>query len=384
MELRKRKKIDYNKKQVRTTPNPNPNSSNLSLTVSRKPVKPLLADSDVIFTDPPRINTTISKSNASGPGFKKNKSGKRQSMAPRNNIVQTTHNQISHKENGNTNVVTKIEQNDTTQPINTNLDKIVVTVLERPSMKTNFELEETIDSIDTMEFYSKNLARLIDLQYEIYYKNLKKPALLGPKKFESLKVPNDIINLKKIHSGWLQLVEDLKKIETEKARIDLGMNNCFDTPEYLPNCDMNKINDLIVLSSEVETRKLEEKYKSSSLYNTNGNLNQPMIQNNATVNEEDTLITAVSKIHGINCDNLKEIKSKNLTVDGKVNFDPNFIDPNEIRTISRKIDKPLLREKNNNLNWPNKIKKKKIRGKDTHPMEIDNPTLKFRDVPLFH
>lgn len=389
MELRKRKKVDYTKELVQTAPESNQTSVSSTSTVSSITTNSVNSTLAAPTTTTMTTNSTNNNDNSNvgthsavHASSKKNKitaASKKQNLAqnsvpPQNNDI-TNIDQASH--NVNNKVYTRNQSKTESKPhINTGLNKIVVNVLERPSMKTNFNLQETAESIDTMELYSKNLERLIDLQYELYYKDLKKPELLGPKNFESLKLPNDLVTLRNIQYGWTKLVEDLKKIEMNKVDIDNHtsvMDNNFNNSEYLSNCDLTTLNSLLILNNKLKTENVNGTY-----YNSN------TVNNNGIKNDDNSLINAISKIHNINCDNLKDLKSKTLTPDGKVNFDPNFIDPNEIKIISKKIDKPLLREKNNNLNWPNKIKKKKIRGKSAQSMDIDNPTLRFRDVPLFH
>lgn len=239
--------------------------------------------------------------------------------------------------------------------------------LKRPALKT-VNSHQDINNIETipivcLENYLKDLNRLIKLQQKLYYQNLKTPRLLGPKHFKHLKFPDDMINLRKISYNLEKVVSYRKLIdkEDETAR----------SHDY--------INDTSQYSSVLDQQKLISIAKQESL---------------DKLNEEDATLL-IANIYGIDSSLVRDLKCNNLYINGKIHFDPDYINMSELKSICRKIDKPLLREKSNNLLWPSRIRKKKHKSKNSNNNEENNtnidadikekhPSYKFHNIPLFN
>lgn len=239
--------------------------------------------------------------------------------------------------------------------------------LKRPALKT-VNSHQDINNIETipivcLENYLKDLNRLIKLQQKLYYQNLKTPRLLGPKHFKHLKFPDDMINLRKISYNLEKIVSYRKLIdkEDETAR----------SHDY--------INDTSQYSSVLDQQKLISIAKQESL---------------DKLNEEDATLL-IANIYGIDSSLVRDLKCNNLYINGKIHFDPDYINMSELKSICRKIDKPLLREKSNNLLWPSRIRKKKHKSKNSNNNEENNtnidadikekhPSYKFHNIPLFN
>lgn len=252
-----------------------------------------------------------------------------------------------------------------------NLKHIINNIsLKRPTLKT-VDLPQDNENIETvpiqcLEKYKKDLNRLIKLQQELYYKNLKTPRLLGPKHFRHLKFPDDMINLQKISYSLEELVHYRKMMEKR----NVAGNNDY-------------IDDTLQYSSTHLSTENRQKLISIAKHKDNDKLND----------EDATAL--IANIHGIDSSIVRDIKCNNLYIDGKINFDPDYINISELKSICKKIDKPLLRERCNNLSWPSRMKKKKHKPKNGDINEENNanpvldinekhPSYKFHNIPLFN
>lgn len=84
------------------------------------------------------------------------------------------------------------------------------------------------------------------------------------------------------------------------------------------------------------------------------------------------LLGAVARIHGIDIRDIKDIESLSTTIVA-----------NEIKSICRKLDKPLQKERNTLLPWP--IKQPKKKKTEVHASIDDNAaSLPFEDIPLYN
>lgn len=239
--------------------------------------------------------------------------------------------------------------------------------LKRPALKT-VESRQDKDNIETvpihcLENYSKDLNRLIKLQQNLYYQDLKTPRLLGPRYFKHLKFPDDMLNLQKISCSLEELVSYRKIIDNEGEHTET--HDCIDeTSQYLSVSDQQK------LVSIVKQKNLDK------------------------LNEEDITLL-IANIHGIDSNLVRDLKCNNLYINDKIHFDPDYINVSELKSICRKVDKPLLRERNNNLSWPSRMRKKKHKSKNsdnseendtnTNPgIKENHPSFKFHNIPLFN
>ncbi|CAL9732689.1 hypothetical protein MOUN0_O03686 [Monosporozyma unispora] len=231
-------------------------------------------------------------------------------------------------------------------------------VLQRPPLKTDtnkVQQDNQTASIETLQEYLSDLSRLTQLQQGIYFEDLKEPQMLGPKHFKHLKFPDDMMNLRKISHGLNDLIKYRAMLEEQGSQAE----------EY---------------HSKQLSEDRQRKLVSIATHKDIGK-----------VNSED--VTAlIATIHGIDSTQVRDIKCNRLYINGKINFDPDYVNINEIKSICKKIDKPLLREKNNNLTWPTRMKKKKINkivrnkpndNSEPNPKE-SHPAYKFRNVPLFN
>lgn len=231
-------------------------------------------------------------------------------------------------------------------------------VLQRPPLNsdtTKVEEDNQVASIETLQGYLTELNRLTQLQQKLYFQDLRKPQMLGPKHFKHLKFPDDMMNLGKISHGLNDLI---------KYRILLDKQDLQQEEYQCTQLSADRQRKLVSIATHKDIGK---------------------------VNSED--VTAlIATIQGIDSSQVRDVKCNKLYINGKINFDPDYVNINEIKSICKKIDKPLLREKNNNLTWPTRMQKKKINkttknGSNTNsnPNPKDpHPAYKFRNVPLFN
>lgn len=216
--------------------------------------------------------------------------------------------------------------------------------LKRPSYESLSDYNNEDDSvlpITSLQEFLRTLDRLIPIQDKLYYKNLTGPKFLGPKNFESLRLPSDIQNLQNIGTNLKQLIE--LKIESENSQA----HNALST-SYTPT---------IKTYNEKQIRSL----------------------NNLKHFSDNDMVNKVAWIHNINTLDIKELKH----ISNKNMLDSSFVNIGEVKAISRKLDKRLIRERDMLLEWPTKTKRKKKRTNPEAQNKNDSDH-KFANVPLFN
>ncbi|CAL9738186.1 hypothetical protein MOSE0_N05226 [Monosporozyma servazzii] len=231
-------------------------------------------------------------------------------------------------------------------------------VLQRPPLKSDaikVEEDNQVASIETLQGYLGDLARLTQLQQKLYFQDLRKPQMLGPKHFKHLKFPDDMINMGKISHGLSELIKYRTLLDEQGSKQE----------EY--HCAQ---------LSEDRQRKLVSIATHKDIDKVNG----------------EDVTALIATIQGIDSNQVRDVKCNKLYINGKINFDPDYVNINEIKSICKRIDKPLLREKNNNLTWPTRMQKKKVnkitknlsKEKSNPNPKEPHPAYKFRNVPLFN
>lgn len=224
--------------------------------------------------------------------------------------------------------------------------------LTRPFYKsqTNYRDEENaITTIQELKLFSNTLEKLIPIQQKLYYDDLNGPQFLGPRNFETLKLPSDIQKLKNISSGVSDFVQYKESVENVENLLNTNPDASVDIV-YTPTITDERLKEIKMLS---QFRDIPE-------YD---------------------MVDRLANIHSINIKDTKCIRNLNI----KQNLDSNFINKNEVNVISKRLEKKLQKERNNNVTWPNKIKLKKIQKQQK---QSGNPDLtrkiRFIDVPLFN
>ena len=96
---------------------------------------------------------------------------------------------------------------------------------------------------------------------------------------------------------------------------------------------------------------------------------------------EFEIVDRLAQIHGINIRDIHGLRQANI----KPMLDSNFVNKNEVNSISKRLDKKLQKERNNNVVWPTKTKKKKAQNKKNKAKkEIQDSKLRFSNIGLFN
>ncbi|SMN21218.1 similar to Saccharomyces cerevisiae YPL068C Protein of unknown function [Maudiozyma saulgeensis] len=231
-------------------------------------------------------------------------------------------------------------------------EKMKGVTLTRPFYKSQVNYHDEKDAIITiseLNQFSRTLDKLIPVQRDLYYLDLKGPKYLGPKNFETLKLPSDINNLQNISNELKQFIN-----YREEAKV---------REEDLKN-DPSKINEAsynpIITKEKMEGIKVLSKFEDIPGFE---------------------IIDRLAQIHNINIRDIHGLRQANI----KPMLDSNFINKNEVNSISRRLDKKLQKERNNNLAWPTKIKKKKTQTKKNKAKDENSSSkLRFSNIQLFN
>lgn len=192
--------------------------------------------------------------------------------------------------------------------------------LKRPCYKS-MEQQDDENLHGDIAFYKeslKGLKRLIRIQNDLYYKDLTVPKYMGPSKnFQLLRIPNDLKTLK----------------------------------------DISK--DLEYLLKEMSNTNTTEHQSSSS-----EKVAQALLSYTDTQHDHPSLICRLAELHDI------DIRDISDTLINKTNSCSSKI---EMKSITKKLDKPLIKAKDNSLRWPSKPTKKQRLLKNS----------RFNNVPLY-
>lgn len=269
------------------------------------------------------------------------------------NLKTTSPSHTVHRNNiTNTNIIPKKPRKNISKKDEELNKKMKGVVLTRPFYKsqTNYRDERSsITPIQKLRDISNTLEKLIPIQQNLYYDNLSGPQFLGPRNFETLKLPSDIQKLKNISSGVNDFIQYKESVENVEEKLKVNPDAVTDTV-YTPIITEERLKEIRMLSQ---------------------------FQN---VPEYD-MIDRLANIHGINIKDTNCIRHLNI----KQNLDSNFINKNEVNVISKRLEKKLQKERNNNVAWPNKMKLKKIQKQQKQSGNPDlSRKIRFIGVPLFN
>ncbi|CCK67890.1 uncharacterized protein KNAG_0A02010 [Huiozyma naganishii CBS 8797] len=214
--------------------------------------------------------------------------------------------------------------------------------LRRPAMKSALDLPQgCLQPVPEWELHRQNLNKSIHRQNQLFYAGLKEPKLMGMKHLENLKVPNDIHMLAKISQGLQEMIQIRESLERQKTLPPM---------QTAPEKGIRSQQLVQLLLRGVRFRgKIEE---ATSL---------------------------VAQLHQIDTSYVRDVRLGNLPNAGTI--DPNYINLNELKAIGKRIDRPLLKERNNNLNWPQRPKKKQKTTQNWNDMQTAQ---KFAKVSLYN
>lgn len=308
MQLRTRKKVDYSA-NADSTPS-NTKSKKAAVLKTRKPKSAM------------NLKTTSSPA-----------TGQRNNINKLNNIPKKNRKNITKKD----------------EELNKKMKNVTLT---RPFYKSQTDYTDeghAITTIQELKNFSSTLEKLIPLQQKLYYEDLDGPQFLGPRNFETLKLPSDIQKLKDISSGVNDFVQYKESVEKVENMLKENPDAAADFV-YKPTITEERLKEIRMLSQ----------FKDIPEYD---------------------MVDRLANIHNININDIKCIRNLNI----KQNLDSNFINKNEVNVISKKLEKKLQKERNNGVSWPNKIKLKKIQKQQK---QTGNPDLtrkiRFIGVPLFN
>lgn len=202
----------------------------------------------------------------------------------------------------------------------------VVKPLKRPCYKSVKERDDENLQSDTTIYKEslKGLRRLIRIQNDLYYKDLTIPKYMGPSKnFQLLRIPNDLKTLKDISKDLEFLLKEMTTPTTTTTN-----------------------------SNEYRLSSSSEKVAQSLLSYT------------GSLHDHPSLICRLAELHDID---IRDIS------DTLINKTSNSSSKNEIKSITKKLDKPLIKAKDNSLRWPTKPTKKQ---------QLLNNS-RFNNVPLY-
>lgn len=223
--------------------------------------------------------------------------------------------------------------------------------LKRPTYKSrvDYHNEENQKILPSeMKTLSESLDKWIPVQDKLYYKTLNCPKFLGPKGAETLRLPSDIDILRNIATDLKAMIEYSAKVRLIEDDVLSDGRPPLDTI-YKP-----LIND----------RRMESIREVSLIKSIS----------------DFEVVDRIARIHDINIVDIKSIRQTTI----KPILDSTFINRNEVNSISRKLDKKLLKERNTDLPWPNKVKKKKTKTANNQSNYSGGKRPRFADVALFN
>ncbi|CCE65516.1 hypothetical protein TPHA_0L01630 [Tetrapisispora phaffii CBS 4417] len=196
------------------------------------------------------------------------------------------------------------ESSPTTPILREPIEKHIQYSFKMPSLTSSFKKTSKKSSfnIDSFKDDVKMLEKLVVLQEQQYYKGLDCPKFMGETKYEILRLPSDLSIFKNIIT---QSTEIINKVDEN-------------------NNPQNKRNEF-----------LKQKYKD-----------KPTL--NVKEMDEITLID-IANLHGIDVSDMNSSIVGNNNNSDKVN----------IRSISKTLDKSLLKLRDVRYPWPSRSKKKK-------------------------
>ena len=223
--------------------------------------------------------------------------------------------------------------------------------LQRPPYKSqvdysNEEGEKILPS--KMHAFSKSLEKWIPVQDDLYYKTLNCPKFLGPKGAETLRLPSDIDILRDIASGLKVMIDYNTKTKLIDEDFMSEGRSPLDTV-YKP------------LISEKRMQSVRDVSQIKSI-------------------TDFEVVDRIARIHDINIVDIKGIRQTTI----KPILDSTFINRNEVNAISKKLDKKLLKERNTDLPWPTKVKKKKTKTAKNKSSYSGGKRPRFADVVLYN
>lgn len=237
----------------------------------------------------------------------------------------------------------------TTAPSTSNI--IIPKPLQRPKFHnstSSFPPDDDFEKISVSEV-QKNLSNLIKRQQSLFYKDIHKPTLVGMKNFEMLRLPNDLELLQNI-VNLLNSFEQLKS-DSKKRPASIASSKVFSQTHS------DKLKKLLV-----------EKKPLLNHLNHNGTSHQ------------NDIIHEIANLHSINLIDLLNLEMYNGNCHTNNTVLQTTANSLTVSSIIKKLDKPILKERNNSLIWPHKSRFKAKRNQPPQGQLLINNT----DITLYN
>ncbi|CAI4053381.1 hypothetical protein SKDZ_16G2030 [Saccharomyces kudriavzevii ZP591] len=223
---------------------------------------------------------------------------------------------------------------------------IIPKPLQRPKFRNNADpssQDDLLGIIPVLEV-QRSLSNLIERQEGLFYKDLRKPTLVGLKNFEMLRLPNDLQllqNIVKLLYSFDQLNSDSKVISASTA-----------SSKAFSQAHSNKLKKLIA-------------EKKPLLSHSN---------HDSTTHQNDIIIHEIAKLHSINLIDLLNLEMYNNTSHAINTVSQTTANSMTVNSIIKKLDKPILKERNNTLAWPHKTRFKTKKNQPLQNGSLTNNT----------
>lgn len=231
---------------------------------------------------------------------------------------------------------------------------IIPRPLQRPSFRNSAESlshDDGLGVIPVLEI-QQSLSSLIKRQESLFYKDLKRPTLVGLKNFEMLRLPNDLQLLQNI-VNLLQSFDQLNSCNSKARPASIAGSKAFS------QAHSNNLKKLFV-----EKKHLFSHPNRSS-----------------TAHQNDVLIHEIANLHSINLIDLLNLEMYNSTSHANNTGSQTTANSMTVNSIVKKLDKPILKERNNALMWPHKSR---FKAKKNQSSQNDSSLVNNTNITLYN
>ncbi|EJS41367.1 YPL068C [Saccharomyces arboricola H-6] len=230
---------------------------------------------------------------------------------------------------------------------------IIPKPLQRPKFR-NITISSSHDEREMVPVLEvqKTLTNLIKRQEHLFYKDLHKPTLVGLKNFEMLRLPNDLQLLQNI-INLLHSFDQLNK-DSKVRPVSTTLPKAF---------------------SQVHSNNLKKLVAEKKLLPNHPN-------HDGITRQNDTIIHEIADLHSITLIDLLNLEMYNNI--GHTNSSVSQTTGNSmtVNSIIKKLDKPILKERNNTLVWPHKsrFKAKKNQSSQNGSLTSNTNLTLYNDI----
>ncbi|CAI4836058.1 AGK_G0055580.mRNA.1.CDS.1 [Saccharomyces cerevisiae] len=228
---------------------------------------------------------------------------------------------------------------------------IIPKPLQRPKFHNSASLSSPDDDPEKISVLEvqKNLSNLIKRQQRLFYKDIHKPTLAGLKNFEMLRLPNDL----KLLQNIVNLLYSFEQLNSDSKTRPVTTSK-------------------LKASSQAHSDKLKK-----MLAERKPPFSHPSHSGTAYHND---IIHEIANLHSISLVDLINLEVYNNNCHTNNTALQTTANSLTLNSIIKKLDKPILKERNNSLVWPHKSRFKAKRNQPSPGQSLINNT----DITLYN